>query len=311
MKQNIKNLIRRLLFESFGRLYTKIGNEKDLVILSSSRSGSTWLVETLTQSNKFMIYNQPFDRLLNNNVYSNRLPEGNPYFVNISNKEKLKVEKFLDDILDDRIFPNVQWRIWKNNSIFYKRKLLKVFFAKDLLSDIFLDKNFDLIYLLRHPISRALSNINYNYPNGCEYLIYNNKISDTIGRNNMKYLKKNYKHYSKLSKHILGWFLENYLLLISKGKLENNILYIHYEDMIHNPEIISEELHKHFGLQKLVFLDKPSSTTKKDELETLSLRRRAASYNYNLSQLDISDDEINQIIEIFDIFSNKIYTIST
>lgn len=311
MNQKLKSIIRLVLFNTLGRFHFRIKKENDLVILTSSRSGSTWFVESLLKYNRFMTYNQPFDNLLNVNLYAHLLPlKGNPFLINLTKDETEAVMYFFHQLRLGKIFNNVNWRVWdKFNYIFYKRKLFKVFFAKDIFKLFVSEKNIDIIYLTRHPITRAFSNIQYGYPHGCQYLFDNEKLMNIIGQEKIESLKQIFSYSGELEKHVLGWFLENYNILNYVEKNNSKILHIKYEDMIEKPKIISEKLSQCLEIKKenINFSNQPSSTTHKDQLLTLDKRRKKSKSIYDLNSL--SESEANNIIQIFEFFPQNSYSI--
>jgi len=312
MNKKLKNKIRFFLFNTLGRLHFRITNENDLLVFSSSRSGSTWFVESLLENNRFMLYNQPFDNLLNVNIYDRLLPiKDNPFLINLTKNEINKVKKYFYYLRAGKVFNNVNWRLFdKYNYIFYKRKLFKVFFAKEIYK-IFLDeKNLDIVYLTRHPLTRAYSNIKYGYPDGCKYLLHNENLIKMIGQENVNKIKHIFSYSGELEKHVLGWFLENYHLLSYIENNKSSILHIKYEDMITQSKHISEKLSKHIeiNVDKMVFSEQPSSTTHKEQVSTLSKRRLNANSTYDISELSYREKE--NILNIFKLFPQKSYFIS-
>lgn len=296
---NYKNKIRLLLFNTLGNLPLKIKKSSNVLILTSSRSGSTWLVESLTNYRTFKWYNQPFDTLLNNNVYGDLLPNTalNPFFYNLSVADKKLFESFWDKIINGKINPNTNWRIFsKTFSLFYSKKLIKSFFAKDAISFFCKQKELKIIYLTRNPITRGKSNINYGYKDYGEFLFNNFKPSNDL---NLDKLQSIYNETdSLLSKHVISWYLENYTICnYLKNNTNANVLLCKYENLVKNSQEEAQKISTYiFEDDRFSLSEKKSKTTQKEKTKTIEVNREEIVailnclpniYPYNLNNIFI------------------------
>ena len=231
-KQFLKKWIRLFLYNTFGRLGFRTGMKTDILILTSSRSGSTWLVESILRNDKCKLINQPFDCLFNDNVYKDLLPISNKnhHFVNLTNTEEEQVVSFWNLLRKGCLNPSSTWKIFSKDFIFfYERKLFKVFFLKEKVQFFENEDNLVVLYLIRNPLYTSLSNINYNYKPSGESLIKLKSLSEYP--NEFSELKQIYFSTSSiLMKYIISWCFENYTPFV-KVNSSNNIILIRYEDL--------------------------------------------------------------------------------
>ncbi len=284
---NISNTIsiifKKLAYTTLGRLKLRTKKLDDVLVLTSSRSGSTWLNESLQNTKEFKLYNQPFDRVFNKSVYDKLLPgnKSNPYFSNLTLEEIKKLTNYWHYIIKGKINPNTDWRFFSNNfNFFYKRKLIKSFFTKDLIDFYASQSNLKIIYLIRNPIQRGLSNINYGYRDFGKALFKNNLIiqSELI---NVKKLNSIYtKTNSILTKHVIAWYLENFIIYTFLHTNSNSVFILKYEDMVSNKT--TEK-----NISEFIFGDSRFELSKKAS-KTVQTKKK-------IVKLDINRDEMNEI----------------
>ena len=249
-KQFLKKWVRLFLYNTFGRLGFRTGMKSDILILTSSRSGSTWLVESILVNDKCKLINQPFDCLFNNNVYENLLPilNQNHHFVNLTNIEEEQVIRFWNRLRKGSLNPNSTWKIFsKFFNFFYERKLFKVFFLKEKVQFFENEDNLVVLYLIRNPLHTSLSNINYNYKPSGESLIKFKSLSEYP--NEFSELKQIYFSSTNiLVKYIISWCFENYKPFV-KANSSNNIILIRYEDLKDRKESILSYISQTLNIQ--------------------------------------------------------------
>lgn len=283
IRKNFKKYIRLFLFYTFGRLGYKIGSKKDILILTSSRSGSTWLVESILKNGKSKLINQPFDCLFNSNVHEKRLPISNKnyHFINLTKEDEEKLFKFWHQLRDGRLNHNSIWKLFsKDFFFFYNRKIYKVFFMKDKIEFFINQNNLTIIYLLRNPMNTSLSNINYNYKPSGECFLRIKNIKDYPKE--FKKLKEiYYETNSVLATYIISWCFENYKIN-NYSKNNDNIIILRYEDLVLNEKKMIEKLKKF--INKDFMLKNDNSKTYKKQNNSLNqglIHELKCEHNYD------------------------------
>lgn len=248
LKNIFKKNIRIILFNTLGRIGYRIKKKKNIVILTSSRSGSTWFVESILLSLRAKHINQPYDCFFNNNVYKNKLPINNDnfHFINLSNSENKKLNAYWSKLVNGNININSTWNVFsKEFKFLYERKIFKIFFLKEKIDFFTEQKDIIIFYLIRNPLDTSLSNINYNYGISGDSLIKNKAIEKYPKE--FKKLKTIYLETDNiLMKYIIGWAFENYKPY-TYAKSNNQILMLRYEDLKDRNKYILKRLKAELG----------------------------------------------------------------
>jgi hypothetical protein len=261
-----KNLIlKKLAYKTLGNLKIRTQKLDDILRLTSSRSGSTWLNESLQDTKEFKLYNQPFDRVFNDSVYDDLLPsnKNNPFFSNLNTKEVNQLINYWFQIIDGEINPNTDWRFYlKSFNFYYKRKLIKSFFTKDIIEHYVSQPNLKIIYLTRNPVHRAISNMNYGYKDFGDILLKNKILIKSSAINTEKLAKIYTKTNSILTKHVIAWYLENFIIsAFLNNNSKHDIFELKYEDMVSNKSTEEKLSHFVFGHSNFELSKKASKTS--------------------------------------------------
>ena len=277
-----KKVFKKIVFNTLGRLKIRTKVLDNVLILTSSRSGSTWLNESLQSTKEFKLYNQPFDRVFNISVYDNLLPgsKKNPYFLNLNKKEIENLENYWHQIINGKINPNVDWRFYKKNFNFlYKRKLIKSFFTKDLIEFYISQPNLKIIYLIRNPINRAISNINYGYKD-FGHILLSNQILIESKLINTKRLRKIYSQTnSPITKHVIAWYLENFIIYNYLNSIQSDVFILNYEDMVSNK-------HTEAKISEFIFEDQRFQLSKKASKTTQATHKKTTNLSLNIEEME-------------------------
>lgn len=315
--ENLKQILYRYSNKLIGRIlnFHKVGKEKDILIFSFPRSGSTLLMET--------IYSQPMIIYINEPLHPIHLKMSSklkiPNSIEAIYSGAIKKEIFLDyinKIRNKKIFVGYPNKIYKKEySFFTNRRVFKIIRRLDLINNYEKKMNVDIIYLLRHPIPTILSWIRNNYTINCDYVLKNKEyITNYLDNRMLSFSKKISRHGTMFEKLILFWCLENNppLNFLDKKKW----LLLTYEDMINFPVLIVKIISKRFNLpDKIGMLNKlfiPSATTKFSDKETklyLKERKREKNQNFLITKWkkDVNSNQIDATFNILEKFNIKIY----
>ncbi len=238
IKYKIKFWGRHVLNNTLGRVHFRVrSNRKDILVFSSRRSGSTWLMELLSYDKLTRRILEPFDIIFNDNPYERCLPshkEG--YFFDLSTDDQDKLFRFYADLASGRKVIRTQWKLWQDDYHFrYDRTVFKVFYIKEYMKE--LEQRFPchIIYLLRHPIGSAMSNIRLGWVTAFEaYWGSQTFRKKKLTAAQCDVIDRIHESGTELERYTAGWFVENVTSL--KTAPESDWMVLRYEDMVMHPE---------------------------------------------------------------------------
>ena len=137
--------------------FHRSGDQPDILILSSPRSGSTWLME--------LIGTQPglrkIDEPLNKDIldYNRLLPLATRWnYLGLTPAEERVLETYFQTDTDIHRFGPTNI-FSKDYHFFTNRRVFKVVRANALIEWFSNDVGMDVVYLIRHPIAQSLSSL--------------------------------------------------------------------------------------------------------------------------------------------------------
>ena len=297
----ISNLFKRLLI----RFYVQQKNfhpDKNIIICSEARGGSTWLMEVLSSIPKTTIYWEPLHR--KRGVAPKNLNFGEHVFVS-ENDTKPEFFSFFRKMLAAKYIN--EWVMLRSTTQKYREadKLIIKFVRANLILP-WLTRNFEFkhlpILLLRHPIPTCMSQIrafendtpfkSFEIPQGL-YDISNYKTHETF----LKSMN------TKLELSVALWCVHN-LYTLNHPNTNKKWLLVFYENLLLQPELeftrISEALQ--IQIPKVdTKLKKASSTDFKGDF------KQDPQKQLSKWQSKLSKEETNRMQYIFDYFDLKIY----
>ncbi|SJZ46794.1 sulfotransferase [Selenihalanaerobacter shriftii] len=227
------------------------GDNKDIFIFTSPRSGSTWLMELIASQDNIKYVNEP----LHINRHKGLLTDINPNWVEIYSGQdrKRKFCNFFNRIISEELFVGQQKfkEIHKGQfDYFTNRRVFKILRGKDLIN-VFEEKfEIQVVYLLRHPIAVALSLMKEDLEDRVNHFLANKDYKEQFLHDDLiEFSRSILKNGSRFEIKILQWCLEN---LPSLKFLNNkNWIVISYEEMVVEEEKILRELYKELELENL------------------------------------------------------------
>jgi hypothetical protein len=204
-------------------------NKKNVMIFSTARSGSTWLMELIASSGKFKIINEPFlFYKYQNNIYP--LQKGWEYLLP-GNDRKRKIENYFNELIYKNHEEFIPAFYKSNYHIITDQVIFKILRTKDMINWYKNEFNTKVIYLLRHPIATNLSRVKYSrLP-----LFLNNEkfITTFLDKNSIDYAQSILQNGDELQKKVLDWCLQNLPALKFSDK--SDWFKIYYEDLVLKP----------------------------------------------------------------------------
>jgi len=245
-----ENVLTRYLKEEYKEIITKYfnihvssNNVKDIIILSSPRSGSTWLMSLICSERGMKFVNEPLNKyILDFNKFLPIQTKWN-YFTLNHYEERILKKYFLREEPIRHFGPlNL---LSRDYNFLTNRRIIKIIRANNLIKWFYNELGFMVIYLIRHPIAQSISCIERNHVPFLKTTVKVDCDLDFIKNSKFYYeyltdlqrdtLQNIYKNGSLIEKFILEWCLDN---MIPLKYLENQdkIILLTYEGLILDPE---------------------------------------------------------------------------
>jgi hypothetical protein len=250
----------------FLRSYTNIhvqDEKENVCIFSLPRSGSTWLMELIWTQPGFKYINEPLN-LKSNLLRAKSRIAGFEELYTVDAKDKLI--KYFHGFVDGKshfLDPNPLRRFYRPRT---NRIVFKIIHGGELfINDVAQACCGRVIYLLRHPISVALSRKQLpRMDQLCSNLVLNHFTTEE-----KKYALYTRKHGDLMSQKVLAWCIQNKLALLQRRE---DWLVFTYEQLVVTPRPIVEKITRDFHLtnKSLIYeqLNIPSAVTVQSGDET-------------------------------------------
>ena len=243
LKYKLKVLVRHIANNTLGRLQRPSSKRKpNIMVFSTRRGGSTWLIELLCNEQNIKRAVEIFDVTLNHNPYKNDLPQDKDgFFSGLNPEEEARMFKYFRDIEQGKKVYNTQWKFWKKPFWYsYDRIIFKIFYAKNYIDQFQDHNNCQIIFQMRNPIPTAMSISKKGWPSAAKAFFEDPSIKQRLTPEQIEVSELILKEGSLLENHVLGWFMENLIPMTLAP--ERDWLVLRYEDMVVNPEATVETL---------------------------------------------------------------------
>lgn len=205
--------------------------EKDIAIFSSRRSGSTWLMEMISQFDRLKFISEPF----NEGYLKYTKALGNIYhqYISLSDSEIDEIIEYLENDRYSRYCGPVNF-FSDTYRFFSSRRVIKCTNANAMLPLLAEKSSLDLIYMIRHPIPQIMSTRKYPYKSVLQYYTQD----DIFMENNLRKKQRDfafdiYRFGSEIDSYICGWCLDNLLpLRIFNDSKGSKLTLLTYEDLV-------------------------------------------------------------------------------
>lgn len=224
--------------------------EGPVFVLSTRRSGSTLLTSILEAVPGYEAVDEPFN-LWRANPHRNGLPAPagqSSKFLTRSDDEQDRLLQYIESLVNRDIVGITNWRLW-NSRVSWRvsRRIFKVLNAKGLI-DLFVEyPRSSVIFLIRHPVPRAMSAIRLNWgvTLSCWYetawfrdAYLNNRVVSEIQRVAASG--------DELERHMMEWALENcHPVSFMRENGGNSPLFLTFEDVVLESEKVCRKICDH------------------------------------------------------------------
>lgn len=235
----VKNSIKSLL----KNLHRHKKSEPDVYIFTLPRAGSTLLTEILntdphskTASESFAL-NKDNIQVLRKYFDKSFLAER---YVDISEDNLQQIIKYYVDLAEGKTWNSYYWSDFftPHHNFSTTRTIFKTQRVTYYFDDLMLHFKDDFgLYLLRHPVSHALSRIRKGWTTYIDLYAEAEKIVDIIPCEAKLKIEQVNSTGGNLEKFIVSWCLENYVFInnYQDGSLPSNVFPVFYEELVINP----------------------------------------------------------------------------
>ncbi len=290
--------------------FHRSGEKNDIFILSSPRSGSTWLMELFyVEPGMKYIYEPLGKKILDYNQF---LPiETRWYWVHLSDEEKRVLADYFRD--RDKI-SHFGPRNPFDGSYNFKtdRRVLKIIRANSLIPWFAREFDYDLIYLIRHPLAQAVSSIKRGHtPSAGQFLENSWFVENYLGQDLREYGKNIWDNGDEREKFVLEWCLDNLIPLAERGR-ENDYLTVTYEELVLETEKFIDLFSSTYKLEaKNDMLEKVRSPSKTADSSNAETRERIQlgddRYLIEKWRKEYSGEEVEGLFNILERFEISAY----
>jgi hypothetical protein len=294
--------IKQLMAE-YANIHIPSRTEKNVIIISTPRSGSTWLMELIATQPGFKKISEPFNFRKSDVKKHLKIASWGTLYDPVSLD---RIEEYLKGFLSGRLkFKNTkpwetQYRPFTNRLVF---KILHAFEDRiEYLSNLL---NAKIVILIRHPIPVSISR--QEYPRIDTFL--NSQYNKNFTSNQLKYAQKMNIEGSKMERGVLSWCLQNSVPLKSK---KEEWAIITYEQLVMEPDVVTNYLCRKLDFQfpEKIFkrLNIASSSINQSTEETRQkISEKKKKWLIEKWRKQVDHEEEQKLMNILKIFQIDIY----
>ncbi|MCP4373896.1 MAG: hypothetical protein GY797_38205 [Deltaproteobacteria bacterium] len=288
------------------------GNKKDILILSSPRSGSTWLMETFYAVPGTKYIYEPLARHTLNRLSLIGLPKRLRY-ANLTESEGNLMKEYLRRV-DKMNLCGLTNIFSKDYDFFTNRRVIKIIRANALVEWFAHELEVHVVYIIRHPIPQSLSCIQRGKSKiGCwisEYMDNDEYVKQNINKRLERFIKKIQGTGSDFEKFVTEWCLANLIAL--KNMNNNKWCIITYEELVLRYKDVINMLFKEFDIEagKPLSLKKviPSKTSDSSDGKTREeIIKGETRFLLEKWKKNISEQQENNVFNILQEFEIDAY----
>lgn len=287
------------------------GPQKNIMIFSTARSGTTWLGEILATQGRFKFVNEPFNLRVPVVRETLGLDQWTSLFLP---ENRGAIERYLRLFIDDR---DRDWRFKRETPFtdFWHpvtdRVLFKILFAGEDCIDWLCERfNAHAVLLLRHPIPVALSR--NEFPRLQSFLT--TPYSEYFDDHQLRLANEILARHNPFETAILDWCLQNAVPLRNAN---DTWTILTYEELVVDPDFVMRHLSERLSLRHIDRMRKrvlraSSSTVKSSDASRRILRDQSAlqanrSWLIEKWRKNVSTEQERRCFDILDAFGIRCY----
>jgi hypothetical protein len=259
------------------------GKEKDIAILSSPRSGSTWLMELISTQSRVTYRDEPDHRVL---IDCHDLVRGMRTrwcYADLTADEWSIIKAYLLDDKRLRLFgPKMPWR--DGDWIRANRRVLKFVRMAPLIQLFEEELGMSVVYLIRHPIPQILSSKKQGHIPQLDEFIGSPRFMRTHCTSHQRSIVENIALTGSIREQLIAeWSLVN-LLPHRYLPMSAHSMWLTYEEIVAYPAQFQELLATRLGLTDAhAIQDRFRTPSKRSDMS--DLRKKHAIFTYDTEEI--------------------------
>lgn len=277
------NLIREGLREILTRIsvHRQSAHKKNIILISSGRTGSTLLMESISAEPGLRFVNEPFSRkhLIKSDyakLVKAKADELDKKIISLNEDDREEVLNYLTDY--KQIRRSGPYNPFKPNFHLKSDRLIYKILKMNMVMDLFFEQEdqYHFLWLVRHPGPTILSSLpmrtRFKAINLKSYLEEDRFRDNYLSEVQIEMLEKAHREGKEHEIWAAEWAMDH---LIPFRYFENNplsrVLLVSYEQLILQPELVLSKIADSFGLERLDLilneLQVPSASTRTASLK--------------------------------------------
>lgn len=310
-REFIRNIFTRFHFYQESK-------KKDILLFSSMRSGSTWLMEVISREPKLNYINEPNGfRFVSRSKIKSLLDHPQVYkddiLFSVPEQLKSKIVAYFVEPAQTRL--SSPYNIFRKNfHLFVNRRILKINDFNPCI-EFMLGLGFNNMYLIRHPIPTVISSVKTNIRYQTSAYLGNesyrqNFLTDEQYHRALEIQAEG----NEYEQRALCWSLSHlpiWLRYEQKGK-DKDCLLMTYEELQVDPDFMIRKLADHLELsaveEMLEGVAIPSASTSDARLSSATFNGKAKISEWMKPE---NEEIIHQIFEVINVFGIGFYNVDS
>lgn len=286
------------------------GENSNIGLFSTPRSGSTWLLGLLAAQPRMKYYDEPCN-IRREPVMRTGLFE-TWYDLMPESCDRQKIARYIDDLCRGRYGFMNPAPFRKNHSFFSNRVVFKIHELEHMIAWLSTECNLQTIYLIRHPIATTLSR--EVYPRLEYFLNSPYYMENLLSAEQARALRTFYDNGDNFERGIISWGFEN--LDILSGAQGDPTVMASYEELVLDPapllNHITDRLQLPDGGKMLDKIEKPSTNIYKSGQSTKKIMSELTGTDRSRKlvtkwRAEISGDVEKKCFDVLAVFGNGAY----
>ena len=280
MKKNLPFSLQKSIYLTSGFMlsfvfYHRQSSQKNILLFSTRRGGSTWLGQLVCANKGIRYIGQPLTAFtsgtaanqLSSKKKSRYLPTVDQFqYISLSKKAQTRLQSYAELLLKGKISLNTlaEYRLSSKKYWFFTDRIFLKITDANAMIDWFA-KNFDcrIIYLMRHPIPNVLSIMKNKWEiTSSTYLNNESFIEKYMDNDVLTFCWRIMESNDYFLQGILNWCLEN---LIPLKHSKSDFLTITYEELVLSPKPVVKMFSDYLNLSQTDrmygAIDRPSASS--------------------------------------------------